>query len=399
MADTPRVPVHLRRHGFDLASELGKLRADRPVVRLTLPSGARPWLVTRYKLVREVLADNERFGNNDTFLTHPLGHGAVATTLAAAMRNGDLTTYDPPEHDRLRRLIASGFTAQRIQVLQPRIVSIVSSALDRMAMSGPPADLVKSFALPVPSMVICELLGVPYGDREWFQQRAVTRLDSAQRPLARATAITESVEYMRKLVIAQRAEPDDGIIGMLIRDHGDKIDDRELAGIGDLLLLGGHETTANMLALGTLLLLRHPDHVTLTRDERNMTSLIEELLRYLSIVQTGIPRVVRTDTTVGGQRFRRGDRVLCSLPSANHDQELVADADQFDPLRPRSSHLAFGHGIHYCIGAPLARLEMRLAFPALLKRFAGLHVTVPIEQIPFRASSAIYGASTLPVAW
>jgi cytochrome P450 len=264
---------------------------------------------------------------------------------------------------------------------------------------GAPADLVQSFALVIPSMVICELLGVPYQDRREFQERAVVRLDSAGTPSARSRAVEDSVNYMKALVRQQRKEPGRGLIGLLIREHGDEIDDHELAGIGDLLLLGGHETTANMLALGTVLLLQHPEHQALVRDESTAGELIEELLRYLSVVQTGVPRVARVDTALGGRQIRQGERVLCSLPSGNHDESLTPDGDTFNPRRGRTHHLAFGHGIHYCVGAPLARLEMLKAFPALLERFPALHVTVPLEKIPFRPASAIYGAVSIPVSW
>ncbi len=398
MAEQTVTPIHLHRRGFALAPELATLRAEHPVARLTLASGAKAWLVTRHDLIREVLSHPARFGNDGRYITDPAGGGAVAAT-GPALRHGDLLTYDPPEHGRLRRVISAGFTARRIQSLRPRVVSIVASVLDTMEAVGPPANLVSAFALPIPSMIICELLGIPYQDRASFQQRAVVRLDTSCDPAIRAGVVAESVAYMKSLVRDQRSRPGDGLLGLLIREHGAEIDDRELAGVGDLLLLGGHETTANMLALGTLLLLQHPEQVTLTKDEPMMTSLVEELLRYLSIAQTGVARIARVDSSIGGQQIRRGERILCSLPSGNHDDALVANADQFDPTRDNNAHLAFGHGIHYCIGAALARLEISVALPALLSRFPGLRVTREIDDIEFRSASAIYGAQEIPIAW
>ncbi|MFI5998779.1 cytochrome P450 [Streptomyces sp. NPDC051362] len=296
-------------------------------------------------------------------------------------------------------MIAPAFSPRRVEELRPRIEANVVEILDAMEAAGPPTDFVDSFALPVPSMVICELLGVPYEDRAEFNERSVVRFDGTKDAATRAAAVEASLEYMARLVVRQRADPGEGILGMLVREHGSEIGNRELAGIGDLLLLGGHETTVNMLALGTLLLLGNPDKTEALRSEENVDAIVEELLRYLSVVQTGVPRVARTDVTLAGQQIRRGERLLCSLPSANRDMALTADGDSFDPWRKAGAHLAFGHGIHYCVGAPLARTEMRIAFPALFQRFPALRLEVPFTEVPFRLSSAIYGVDQLPVAW
>ncbi|MEV0185819.1 cytochrome P450 [Streptomyces sp. NPDC050625] len=295
-------------------------------------------------------------------------------------------------------MIAAGFTARRVQRLRPRIESIVSAALDEMERAGPPADLVQCFALPIPSMVICELLGVPYADRAEFQQRSVIRFDGTRDMRTRMAAEAASLKYMAGLVARKRADPDEALLGTLVREHGEEVDDGELVGIGDLLLLGGHETTANMLALGSLFLLENPEHAEAARDGEHIDEMVEELLRYLSVVQSGVPRVAREDVTLAGQHIRRGERLLCSLPSANHDDALTPEAERFDATRT-TGHLAFGHGIHYCIGAPLARLEMRLAYPALLRRFPGLGLAVASDEVAFRPSSVFYGLRELPVTW
>ncbi|MEU4097196.1 cytochrome P450 [Streptomyces sp. NPDC026673] len=394
-----QIPVHIRRNGFDLASELAVLRANQPVTRLTLPTGSQAWLVTRHEHVREVLSDARRFGSDGRTLTDPNRGGSVAAPPESLVRHGDLTTYDPPEHGRLRRMITPGFSAKRIETLRPRIEASVAAILDAMQEAGPSVDLVQAFALPVPAMVICELLGVPYEDRAEFNKHSVIRFDGTRSRAAREAAARTSLAYMARLVAQQRANPGEGILGLLVREHGGEIDDRELAGVGDLLLLGGHETTVNMLSLGTLLLLQNPDHAATVRDGKNIDGVVEELLRYLSVVQTGVPRVARTDVTLAGQHIRRGERLLCSLPSANHDEALAPDGDRFDLGRKAGAHLAFGHGIHYCIGAPLARMEMRIAYPALLRRFPGLRLDMRFSEIPFRVSSAIYGINHLPVAW
>ncbi|WP_223065067.1 cytochrome P450 [Streptomyces sp. IB201691-2A2] len=270
--------------------------------------------------------------------------------------------------------------------------------LDVMEVTGPPADLVQSFALPIPSMVICELLGVPYSDRAEFQERSITRFDGTCDMRTRLAAQAGSLKYMARLVAAKRADPDDALLGTLVRDYGSEIDDRELIGIGDLLLLGGHETTSNMLALGTLFLLENPEHIAAARDPYSVDGIVEELLRYLSVVQSGVPRVARENLILAGQEIKRGERLLCSFPSANHDEALTPDAAHFDPTR-KTAHLAFGHGIHYCLGAPLARIEMRMAYPAILHRFPDLRIAVPSSDVDFRPSSVFYGLQKLPVEW
>lgn len=398
-------PVHLRRNVFDLAPEIALLRAKRPVGRLTLPNGAKVWLVSDHQHVREVLSDAVRFSSDgraipdpETGVTSPTAPGA-ASLHQNTVRHGDITRYDPPEHSRLRKILGAAFAPKRIARLQPAIEATVSDTLASMEKNGRKADLVEDFALVIPSMVICTLLGVPYEDRYGFQQRAIARFDSSLDFEARETAVRESLEFMSQLVRKQRVSPGDALIGKIIRDHGDAIDDQELTGLCDLLLLGGHETTANVLSLGTLLLLLNPAYVELAADEEEAPRLVDEIVRYLSVVQTGVPRVATVDTTLADQHIRRGDRILCSLPSANRDAATFEHPEIFDPSREPGTHVAFGHGIHYCIGAHLARLELRVAFSALFTKFPGLHLSVPVELLSFRTTSAVYGLKQLPVGW
>ncbi|MFE6904700.1 cytochrome P450 [Streptomyces sp. NPDC057717] len=399
MTQPAAFPARLNRDAFALAPQLPRIRAELPVARVRLPNGASVWLVTRHADIREVLSDVVRFGSDGRFLTDPNRGGAVAADPATSVCHGDITQYDPPDHGRLRRMIASGFTARRVQRLQPRIDEIVSGTLDAMEGTGSAVDLVQSFALPVPSLVICELLGVPYADRAEFQARTVVRFDSTRSPAVRAAAIEASLEYMSHQVARERKEPGDGLLGTLVREHGDELDDRELTGIGDLLLLGGHETTANTIALGSLLLLQNPEHIESLSDPDRLSAFVEELLRFVCVVQTGVPRVARQNTLLAGRSITRGERLLCYLPSGNRDEAFVGDPEFFDPTRKPGAHLAFGHGIHYCIGAPLARMEMRAALPALFGRFPTLRRHTPTEQLTFRASSAVYGVESLPVVW
>jgi cytochrome P450 len=304
---------------------------------------------------------------------------------------------DPPEHTRLRRMLTPEFTVRRMRRLEPRIREIVDEHLDAMERHGPPADLVAEFALPVPSLVICELLGVPYADRAAFQQRSNRQLDLALPVEERMRAGRESRAYMAELVTRAQAEPGEDMLGMLVREHGDDLSSDELVGIASLLLLAGHETTANMLGLGTLALLRHPDQLALVRDEpERIDGAVEELLRWLTIVHTGTGKMATVDTEIAGQPIAAGDLVMCALPTANRDPELRTDPDRLDVTRG-GGHVAFGHGIHHCLGAPLARMEMKIGFPALLRRFPGL-AEVPGTAI-FRSFSMIYGLTSLQVTW
>ncbi|HVV23652.1 MAG TPA: cytochrome P450 [Pseudonocardiaceae bacterium] len=397
MTQAPTAPVHVRRNNFDPAPELAQMRAAAPISKLTMPWGAEVWLATRYREVRQILGDAARFSNGGA----GIAGGPLQGTSTSAERNdsGFLLSYDPPDHTRLRKLLTPAFTVARMRRLRPRIETIVADHLAAMADAGSPADLVSAFALPIPSLVICELLGVPYSDRDMFQRLSRERLDISLDIAARTAAGEAARAYMRDLVAAERRSPGDAMLGMLVREHGDEIGDHELSGVADLLLLAGHETTSNMLGLGTLLLLCHPDAVPRLHDPEQIDTVVEEMLRYLSVLHSVIPRTATEDVAFGDLVVRKGDMVLCSLPAANRDPELGADMDTVDFTRRITSHLAFGHGVHHCLGAPLARMEMRIAYPALFERFPGLTLAVPFEDVDFRAMSVVYGLGSLPVSW
>jgi cytochrome P450 len=318
----------------------------------------------------------------------------------ASARAGNLLGLDPPEHQRLRRMLTPEFTIRRMKRLEPRIVEIVTEHLDAMEAAGPPADLVSSFALPIPSLVICELLGVPYEDREDFQKRSGRQLDLSLPIPERMEMQRKGREYMRSLVERARTKPGDDILGMLIREHGAELTDDELVGIAGLLLLAGHETTSNMLGLGTLALLRHPDQLAVMRDDPDAVGpAVEELLRWLSIVQTSIPRITTAEVELAGVTIPAGQLVFASLPAGNRDPAFTDAPDVLDIGRGAPGHLAFGHGVHHCLGAPLARMEMRIAWPALFRRFPNLALAEDFEDVQFRSFHFIYGLRSLAVKW
>ena len=398
--EAPELPLHMRRDGFDPVPAMAAMRDDEGVRRVDTAFGMPAFLVARHADVRAVLADHTRFSNEFRRAVEVPGAPELSEEERAQMRAGNLLGVDPPEHTRLRRMLTPEFTVRRMRRLEPRIVEIVDDHLDAMAKAGPPADLVADFALPIPSLVICELLGVPYADRESFQRRTGKLLDLSLPMEERLELGRESREYMAGLVAGAQAEPGEDMLGMLVREHGHDLTTDELIGIAQLLLIAGHETTSNMLGLGTLALLRHPDQLALVRDEPAAVGhAVEEMLRFLGIVHSGIPRTTTEDVEVGGVAIPADSLVVLSLAGANRDPRFLAGGDRLDVTRDAGGHLAFGHGVHHCLGAPLARMEMRIAFPALLRRFPGLAPAVPFEEVAFRAFHFIYGLQSLPVTW
>ncbi|MEV6986908.1 cytochrome P450 [Sphaerisporangium sp. NPDC051017] len=380
---------------FDPPGDLRRWREEGPIRPMLYADGHVGWLVTGYSMTRAVLAD-PRFTTDPALLHPPIGQRATQRLLEDLP--GFFLQEDPPEHTRLRRRLTGHFTVHRMQALEPRVEAITSDHLDAMERTGPPADLVREFALPIPSLVICELLGVPYGDHEMFQRRSsvMLDLDSSHEQVRRA--LDDLMNYLRGLVTRKRTAPGDDLISELATDRGLTID--EVTGVAVLLLVAGHETTANMLALGTFTLLRNPAQLAALREDPSLAGgAVEELLRYLTIVHLGPVRAAREDVEIDGHRIRAGDSVTLSLPAANRDPARFEDPDALDITRHAAGHLSFGHGVHQCLGQQLARMEMRVAYPALLRRFPGLRLADPDEQVRTRTHMAIYGVHTLPVAW
>ncbi|MFG2075204.1 Cytochrome P450 [Nonomuraea maritima] len=398
MSDSVTLPLHMRRSGFDPDPELSALRDDDGVRRVPTMFGFDAWIVSRHADVRAVLGDPARFSNAQSMALQAAGRPQYSEEELRKARAGNLLAFDPPEHTRLRRILTPEFTMRRMRRLEPRIHEIVEEHLDAMERTGSPVDLVSAFALPIPSLVICELLGVPYADRDGFQRRTGKVLDISLPVEQRQAASIEQRAYMGELVARAQVEPGDDMLGMLVREHGDDLDTDELVGIAGLLLLAGHETTSNMLGLGTLALLRHPDQLELLKKEpERIGATVEELLRWLSIVHSGTGKVTTTEVELSGTRIPAGALVMCALPAANRDPAFISDPERFDITRGDLGHVAFGHGVHHCLGAPLARMEMRIAFPALFARFPGLRETGTTPE--FRSFNVVYGLTTFEVAW
>jgi cytochrome P450 len=376
-------------------------RTDEPVSRLAWPGGETGWLLTRYSDVRAVLSD-PRFSSQRGVLANPIKALPPGTVEFQRSLPAQILTLDPPEHTRYRRTVAAYFTVRRMRALAAHVAEIVADHLDALAATPPPADLVAAFALPIPSLVICEMLGVPYADRAEFQRRSVMILAVDSDPEAAVQARHEIRASIHDLAVAKRRHPADDMLSDLTRlpvaEGG--LDDEEVASLGTTLLIAGHETTANMLSLGTLTLLEHPAQLAALRaDPALLGGAVEELLRYLTILQFGLVRTATEDVEIGGQLIRAGEPVLASLVAANRDPHRFPDPETLDVTRAHSAHVAFGHGVHQCVGQQLARVEMKAAFGALLERFPTLRLAVPLEEVPVKATAIIYGPRALPVTW
>jgi cytochrome P450 len=395
-----RLPT-TRESPLDPPAEYRRLQEEDPVARLAFPDGSHGWVVSRYDHVRALLAD-PRISSERALASNPVRQLPPEALELRQIRPGQFIGMDPPDHTRYRRLLTGQFTVRRMNALVPRVERIVADHLDAMREMPRPVDLVRAFALPVPSLVICELLGVPYADRAQFQRRTRTLLNMTTDGRTLVEIRDEMDDYMRALVQAKRQRPEDDLLSGLIgrTDQQGRLSDEELINIGNLLLVAGHETTANMLALGTLALLTHPPQIAaLCSDPAGVDQAVEELLRYLSIVQFGLVRVAKEDLEVGGRAVCAGEPIVASLAAANRDPRQFPDADELDVSRRYSPHLAFGHGVHQCLGQQLARVEMKVGFRALLERFPSLRLAVPLSRVPMRDDMFVYGVHELPVTW
>jgi cytochrome P450 len=381
----------LQRNGVDPVERLSELREREPVAKLTSFLGINVWVVTGEAEARAVLADTKSYSND----IRPLMGSRGSTTDGDI---GGLGFTDPPEHTALRRLLTPEFTMRRLERLRPRIAEIVEAQLDEMERSATDGvvDLVPTFAFPVPFLVICELLGLPDEDRDRFRQLGSARFDVTYGGQGTFGAVSGSRRFLMEATRKQRSAPGEGLIGQIIREHGDEINDFDLGGLADGVFTGGLETSASMLALGTAVLLDHPDDYRAVADDpAAVERTVEELLRYLSVVQVSFPRFPKYDVQIAGRTVSKGDVVICHLAGANRDPRHGPGMESFDPGRTPTSHLAFGHGFHRCVGAELARMELRAAFPALARRFPDL--AVDTERLAYREMSIVYGLESLPV--
>ena len=380
---------------FDPPNELREAGELGPISRYVFPGGQEGWLITGYDLARSVLADSRFSSRRELMNRHPIiDYGDITIPPAPP---GEFLLMDDPRHARYRKPLAGRFTVRRMRQLTERIEQVAAEQLDAMEQAGPSVDLVTAFARPIPAIVICELLGVPYVDRESFQDNVVRFMDGETDDEDLLAAYTAVQEYLANLVVTKRANPTDDVLSDLLDTD---LTDEELRGVAVLLLAAGLDTTANMLAVGTYALLSHPGQWAALRDEPEITDqAVEELLRYLSVAKT-FQRIAVEDVELAGQTVRAGSTLLLSLHTANRDPARFADPNTLDVRRRATGHVAFGHGIHQCLGQQLARIEMRVAFRALVDRFPALRLDVSAGEVPLRPETAdIFGVKSLPVSW
>ncbi|MYR92027.1 cytochrome P450 [Streptomyces sp. SID685] len=385
---------------FDPPPALQTLQSERPVSRVRIWDGSSPWMITRHEDVRALLGD-PRISADPRRPGYP--HRSAATQERDRTRSTFLT-MDDPEHARLRRMVTAPFTIRKVEALRPSVQRIVDDLIEEMLAGPNPTDLVEAFALPLPSLVICALLGVPYERHDFFQRHSrvlVRRTSTREELLAASEALTD---YLDDLLAAKLAHPEDDVLSQLAvqRVATGELTRRQAAEMGVLLLVAGHETTANMIALGTVALLRNPDQLALLRDcedPRTVASAVEELLRYLNIVHSGRRRVALEDIVIDGELIRAGDGVIFANDIANRDPGVFPDPDRLDLTRDARRHVAFGYGIHQCLGQPLARVELQVAYSTLYSRIPTLALPTDFDQLEFKHDGFVYGVYELPVSW
>ncbi|AQU65262.1 cytochrome P450 [Streptomyces niveus] len=397
-AAVPRFPM-TRAAGcpFDPPPTAVAQQKQAPLTRVRLWDDSTPWLVTRYAEQRALLAD-PRVSADINRPGYPL-----QVALPPGGGSASFVLMDDPEHARLRRMVTAPFAIKRVAALRPAIQGIVDELIDDMLAGPKPVDLVEAFALPVPSLVICELLGVPYADHDFFQDNSKIVIKRDAGPEQRMGAQRALLGYLDDLMGRKLADPaDDLLSGLAERVRSGEMTRNEAAQMGVLLLIAGHETTANMIALGTLALLEHPAQLELLRDSDDpklVASAVEELLRYLNIVHNGRRRVALEDIEIAGERVRAGEGLIIANDIGNRDPDAFPDPDRLDIERDARHHVAFGFGVHQCLGQPLARLELQVVYSTLYRRIPALRLAGDIERVPFKHDGNVYGVYELPVTW
>jgi cytochrome P450 len=384
----------------DSPAELLKLRHDRPVCRVRMPTGDPAWLITRYRDAQLVLGDS-RFTRDLRFTTSTRAGGAPPEEFVV---DSDRTlAMDGPAHLALRRLVARAFSAARMEARRPRIQQITDDLLDQVAEQPLPVDLIKAYAAPLPVQVICELLGVPDDNREQFRTWSDATVSvTAHSPDEVSAAWAGLLGYFTDLIQQRREDPGEDLISALIaaRDGGDRLTETEMVFLAIGVLIGGNETTVNAIVLGLCQLWQHPRELAALRDDPSLIdTAVEELLRYEPLSGLGRRRLVKTDLELSGVPLSAGDNVILSMRSANRDEDHFDNAEHLCLARKNNPHLAFGHGPHYCLGASLARVELQIALSSLLRRFPGLSPAVPLDQIPRKTGLMVTGLHELPVTW
>lgn len=384
---------------FDPPPGLRAMQRQGPLTKVRLWNGSTPWLVTRQADQRALLRDRRLSADfTKPGYPSPIPIDKDATFIAS------FPLMDDPEHARLRRMVQGPFAVKRVEAMRPAVQRIVDEAIDTMLAGPNPVDLVTAFALPVPSLVICELLGVPYDDHAFFETNSAVMIRQDVTPEERAGASERLLEYLRVLLRAKTAAPANDLLSALAAQvEAGELSSEEAVQMSVLVLSGGHETTANMIALGTVALLQHPDQLDLLRgtdDPQLIASAVEELLRFLNISHTGMRRAVLEDVEVAGQVIRAGEGVIMANDIGSRDPDAFSgDPERLDLRRDARRHLAFSFGVHQCLGQTLARMELQVIYSTLYRRIPTLKLATELEKVPFKHDGIVYGVYELPVAW
>ncbi|MBB1244126.1 cytochrome P450 [Streptomyces durbertensis] len=369
----------------------------RPVVRVELAVGGWAWLVTGYEEVRQVLSD-QRFSIDRA---HP-GFPYIIPTPKEFRTNASLLGMDGERHSSYRRLVAAEFTTRRIRAMREEVQRVVDGCIDRMLAEGSPADLVPALSLPVPTAVITELLGVPSEEHEFFHAQTRLMLNGGSSAEDRMRGLRNLEEFLGRQIDRKEKEPGEDLLSrVVVRARQAGLTDRgELVSLARLLMVAGHETSANMISLGTLTLLRHPDQLEMLKQDPSLVpGAVEELLRVLSLADLSSNRVAATDVEIGGVLIREGEGVIAAGLSANHDPRAFPDPTKLDIRRAGPRNVAFGYGPHLCVGADLTRLELEVVFGTLFRRIPDLRLVKPMEELAYKDRTIIYGVHEMPVAW
>ncbi len=384
-------------HGLAIDPMYFWLQEHEPLARVTLPYGEEGWLLTRYDDVRTVLGD-ARFS---------LAQAAVRDVprLTPQRYGAILTDQDPPDHTRLRRLVAKAFTAHRVERLRGQAERITDELLDAMVHAGPPADLSEALGIPLPGLMICELLGVPYADRDQFRDWVGAWMSvTALTPEQRGDHIARLAGYLADLAARRRQDPTDDLLGALViaSDEGDRLSEDEVVQLTLVILAAGYESTASQIVNFTYALLTHPDQLALLRSRPElMPGAVEELMRWVPLLAVAdvLPRYALADVELSGGTVRAGEPVLLAKHAANRDPRRYEDPERLDITRDAQGQLGFGHGAHHCLGAQLARMDIRIALAGLLARFPDLRLAVPEAELEWKSGMAVRGPVALPIAW
>jgi cytochrome P450 len=403
----PDMPIE-RGRLLDPPLAYDQLREEQPITRVRFPSGRIGWLVTRFEEGSQVFSDPRLSSQRPRHDVADEDDVDPNANDSAEALPPTFNSMDAPDHGAYRRLLSGKFTPKSVQAnLQPYIDSIVTEHLDAieaMGSTGEPVDLIAQLALPIPCLVICELLGVPYVDRDKFHVATEVMMDTSKRRAERDSGAHWLMEYITKLVAEKRADPaSEGLLAELIRkseEDGSILSDDDLIGIGVLLLFAGHDTTMAMIGLSALTLLTHPgQRRDLEEHPEKIGAAVEELLRYLTIVQFGLGRTAKEDLEIAGQAIDKGDLVVVAMPAANRDPRAFDNPDEPDFDRKMTRHLAFGYGVHQCLGQNIARAELKTILPQLLERFPGLKLATPLDEVEMDTYGTNYGVKKMLVTW